>query len=95
MKNPERVGRGEDAGGVEGYPGTRDGGEGAEREDIKWADEIRGLKTRRGERAALAEAGLYCAVEVYMLEESEEEVTVLRVGTQQGGSSESESCQEL
>ena len=36
-----------------------------------------------------------CTVEVYMSEESEEEVTVLRVGTQQGGSSKSESCQEF
>ena len=31
--------------------------------------------------------GLDCTVEVYMSEESEEGVTVLRVGTQQGGSS--------
>ena len=27
-----------EAGGVEGQPGARDGGEGAEGEDIKWAD---------------------------------------------------------
>ena len=48
---------------------------------------------RRGwcERAALAEAGLDCTVEVYMSEESEEGVTVIR----QRGSSKSESCQEL
>ena len=38
---------------------------------------------------------LDCAIEVCRLEESEEEVIVLRVGTQQGDSSKSESCQEL
>ena len=43
------------------------------------------------ERAALAEAGLDCTVEVYMSEEFEEVVTVIC----QGGSSMSESCQEL
>ena len=30
-----------------------------------------------------------------MLEESEERVTVLQVGTQHGGSSKNESCQEF
>ena len=40
---------------------------------------------------ALAEGGPDCTVEIYMLEESEDRVTVLR----QGGSSKSESCQEL
>ena len=39
--------------------------------------------------------GPVCAVKEYMLEESEEGVTVLREGTQQGGSSRSESCQEF
>ena len=29
---------GEEAGGAEGQPGARDGGEEAEEEDIKWAD---------------------------------------------------------
>ena len=48
-----------------------------------------------GGSAALADEGLDCAVEVYMSGESEERVTVLEVGTQQGGSSKSESCQEL
>ena len=38
---------------------------------------------------------LDCAVEVYVSEESEERVTVLRVGTQQRGNSKSESCQEF
>ena len=53
---------------------------------------IRGLETRVGcETAALVEAGLDCTVEVYMSEESEEEVTVIW----QGDSSKSESCQEL
>ena len=44
-----------------------------------------------GESAASAEAGLDCTVEVYMSKEFEEGVTVIR----QGGSSKSESCQEL
>ena len=43
----------------------------------------------------LADEELDCTVEVYMLEKSEERVTVLRVGTQQGGSSNSESCQKF
>ena len=38
---------------------------------------------------ALADEGLDCTVELYMSEDSEERVTVLRVGTQQGGSSKS------
>ena len=29
---------GEEAGGVEGWPGARDGGEGAEEGDTKWED---------------------------------------------------------
>ena len=48
--------------------------------------------------ATLADKGLDCTVEVYMSEESAEDVTVLRVGRQQwgwGGSSKSESCQEF
>ena len=58
MKNPEKVRRGEEAGGAEGEPGARDGGEGAEGEDIKWANG--GLEVwRRGwdESAALAVGG--------------------------------------
>ena len=31
-------GGGEEAGGIEGRPGARDGGEGAEEGNIKWAD---------------------------------------------------------
>ena len=38
VKNLERDSREKEAGGVEGQPGARDGGEGAEREDTKWAD---------------------------------------------------------
>ena len=56
---------------------------------------IRGLKTRVGRECCISRGGADCTVEVYMSEESEEEVTVLRVGAQQGGSSKSESCQEL
>ena len=36
-----------------------------------------------------------CTVEVYMSEESEEGVTVLRVRSQQGSSSKRENCQEF
>ena len=45
--------------------------------------------------AASADKGLDCTVEVYMSKEPEERVTVLRVETQHGGSSKSESCREL
>ena len=38
LKNPERVRGGVEAGGAEEKPGARDGGEGAEREDIERAD---------------------------------------------------------
>ena len=40
LKNPERVRGGEEAEGVEGQPGARNGGEGAEGGDIEWADGI-------------------------------------------------------
>ena len=53
---------------------------------------IRSLERGWGKSAALAEGGLDSTVEVYVPEESEERgVTVLW----QGGSSKSESCQEL
>ena len=48
-----------------------------------------------GGSAELADERIDCTVEVYLSEESEERVTVLRVGTQQGGSSRCESCQEF
>ena len=38
LKDSERVRGKEEAGGVEGRPGARDGGEEAEGEDMKWAD---------------------------------------------------------
>ena len=38
LKNPEKVRGKDEAGSVEGQPEARDGDEGAEREDIKWAD---------------------------------------------------------
>ena len=89
MKNPERVsGRG----GKEGHLGAGDSGEGEEGGDIKWADGGQEVWSRGwGESVALAVGGPDCIVEVYMSEESEEGVTVLR----QEGSSKSESCQEL
>ena len=46
---------------------------------VRWG--IRGLETRVDESAALAE-GPDCTVELYMSEESEEIVTVLRQGKQ-------------
>ena len=45
---------------------------------------IRSLKTGWDGSAALTDEGLDCTVKVYMSEECEERVTVLRVGTQQG-----------
>ena len=38
LKNPERVRGGVEARGAEEKPGARDGGGGAEGEDIEWAD---------------------------------------------------------
>ena len=56
---------------------------------------ISGMKTRVGRECSISKGELDCIVEVYMSEESEERVTVLQVGTQQGGSSKSESSQEF
>ena len=55
----------------------------------------RGLKTRLGRECSISRGGSDRTVEVYRSEESEEEVTVLRIGAQQGESSKSESCQEF
>ena len=53
---------------------------------------IRSLETRVGQECSISRGGPDCTVEVYVPEESEEGgVTELR----QGGSSKSESCQEL
>ena len=52
---------------------------------------IRGLETRVGRECSISRGGPDCTVEVYISEESEEVVTVLW----QGGSSKSESSQEL
>ena len=76
---------------AEGQPGARDGGGKEQREKIyngqmgdkRFGDE--GGEEQRSQRE------LDCTVEVYMSEESEEGVTVIR----QGGSFKSESCQEL
>ena len=46
---------------------------------------IRGLETRVWREWSISRGGLDCTAEVYMSEESEEGVTVLRVGIQQGG----------
>ena len=42
------------------------------------------LKTRVGPKCSISRRGPDCTVKVYKLEESDEEVTVLQVGTQQG-----------
>ena len=52
---------------------------------------IRGLETRVGQECSISRGGPDCTVEVYMSQEPEEGVTVLR----KGGSSKSESYQEL
>ena len=52
---------------------------------------IGGLEMRVMRECSISRGGPDCTVEVYMSEKSEESVTVLR----QGGSSKSESCQEL
>ena len=52
---------------------------------------IRSLETRVERECSISRGGPDCTVEVYVSEESEEGVPVLR----QGGSSKSESCQEL
>ena len=57
--------------------------------------EIRGLKTRVRRKCSISRGGPDCTVEVYKSEKSEEEITVLQVGTQQGGSSRNESCQRV
>ena len=41
---------------------------------------IRGLETRVGRKCSISRGGPDCTVEVYMSEESEEGVTVLRQG---------------
>ena len=46
---------------------------------------VRGLETRVRRECSISEGGLDCTVEVFRSEESEEGVTVLREGTQQGG----------
>ena len=50
---------------------------------------IRSVKTRVGWECSISRGGPDCTVEVYMSEESEERVIVLRVGTQQRDSSKS------
>ena len=52
---------------------------------------IRSLETRVGQECSISRGGPDSTVEVYVPEGSEGGVTVLR----QGGSSKSESCQEL
>ena len=56
---------------------------------------VRDLKTRMGRECSISRRGPDCIVKIYMSEESEEGITVLRVGTRQGGSSKGESCQEF
>ena len=90
LKNPEGVREGAESVGVEGQPGARSGCKGAEREDAKWAEGKRGLKRGWGGSAALAKGD-----RLYRGGIQTRRVTVLQVGTQHGGSSRSESCQEF
>ena len=53
---------------------------------------IRGLKTRVEQKRSISRGSSDCTVKVYV---SEEGITVLQVGTRQGGSSKSKSFQEL
>ena len=57
LKNPEGVKEGAESGGVEGQPGARGGCKGAEREDTKWAEGKRGLKTRVGRKCSISKRG--------------------------------------
>ena len=83
---------GVEEGGAEEKPGARDGGGGGRgRRYIMGRWGIKGLETRVGRESSVSRGGLDCTVEVYMSEESEEGVTVIR----QGSSSKIESCQEL
>ena len=95
LKNPKRVRGGEEVGGVERQPGARDDGEGTEGEATKWQRGNKRFEDEGGAGVQDLQRGLDSTVEVYMSEEFEEKVTVLRLGTQQGSSSKSEGCQVL
>ena len=56
---------------------------------------IRRLKVRVRRKCSIGSGGPDLTVEVYRSEESDEEVTVLQVWTQQGDNSRNESCQEF
>ena len=56
---------------------------------------IGSLKKRVGRECSISRGGPDCTVKVYRPEESKEGVTVLQVGTQQGGRARSENCQEF
>ena len=65
---------------------------------VVWKQRKKGtgdLKAKVRQVCSISSGGEDCIVEVYRPEESEEEVTVLQVGTRQGGSSRSESYQEF
>ena len=76
---------------MERNPGESGSGGGAEGEDIEWADGDKRFGDESGRESSISRGGARLHREIYMSEESKEGVTVIR----QGGSSKSESCQEL
>ena len=95
MKNREGVKGGEEAGGIQGQPGARGGGEGTEEEDTKWAAGDKRFEDEGGTGVQHKQRGatLYKGV-IQIGEAPEESHSVTRRDTA-GGSSKNESCQEL
>ena len=89
LKNPEGVRGGEKAGGVERDSHEQESVLSVQREKIQngWKGDKR-LEARVERKCYIRREG-DGTMEVYKQEESEEEVTVLEAGTQQGGSSKS------
>ena len=84
LRTPRESG-GEEAGGIEGQPGARDSGEGAEEGDIEWTDGGQEVWRRGwGGSAALADKGLVCTVEVYRPEEYQSESQCYEWGCSRG-----------
>ena len=84
LKNLEGVRGEEEAGGIEGQPKSKGGGEGQREKIPNGQRGIKGLKMRVGRECSINRGGPHFTVEVYRLEEFEEEVTVLQVEMQQG-----------
>ena len=85
IKKPRGSQGGEEARGEEGQPKSKDGGKGAEGE-IQNGQKGNKRFEDEGERECnISRRGLDCTVKIYRSEESEERVTVLRIGTQHWG----------